>query len=92
MTAANSSVRTTTTMAVSMLPRAAPTTSARRHQAVTSPAAAQARATLPRVVSFKPLSVTIRAKTGNAVIDIATPMNSAKLVNGTSLIDNRGYR
>ena len=27
----------------------------------------------------------MRASTGKAVIDIATPMNSAKLVNGTSV-------
>ena len=30
----------------------------------------------------------IRASTGNAVIDMATPRNSAKLVNGTSLVEN----
>ena len=34
----------------------------------------------------------MRASTGNAVIDIATPRNSAKLANGTSLVENRGYR
>ena len=32
-------------------------------------------------------SVRMRASTGNAVIDIATPRNSAKLVNGTSLVE-----
>jgi hypothetical protein len=31
----------------------------------------------------------MRAKTGNAVIDMATPKKSAKLVNGTSLVDKR---
>ena len=34
-----------------------------------------------------PRSVRMRASTGKAVTDIATPMNSAKLVNGTSLDD-----
>ena len=33
----------------------------------------------------------MRASTGNAVIDIATPMNSAKDVNGTSRSTSRGY-
>ena len=35
-------------------------------------------------------SVRMRASTGNAVIDIAMPMNSAKLVNGTSASANAG--
>ena len=37
-----------------------------------------------------PRSFTMRASTGNAVIDIATPMNRANVVNGTSLDERRG--
>src|SRR5689334_2787550 len=36
-------------------------------------------------------SAKMRANTGNAVTDIAAPRNSAKLVNGTSSDDSRGY-
>ena len=43
-----------------------------------------------RACCVMPRSARMRASTGNAVIDIATPMNSAKLVNGTSLVEKRG--
>ena len=69
---------------------ATPTTSASKHHAVTSSAAAHVRATTPSSVWLMPRSVRMRASTGKAVIDIATPMNSAKLVNGTSLDESRG--
>ena len=60
--------------------RVAPTTSASRIQAITSLIAAQVRAATPSSVLVSPRSVRIRASTGNAVIDIATPMNSANAV------------
>ena len=44
------------------------------------------RAVTPSGVRSSPRSVRMRASTGNAVIDIATPMNRAKLVNGTALV------
>ena len=61
-----------------------PTTNAKRHQAVTSSIAAQLIATTPNGVDSIFRSVRIRARTGNAVIDIAIPMNNAKLMNGLS--------
>jgi len=45
--------------------------------AVTSPMAALDRDRLPSLVRCIPRSVRILASTGNAVIDMATPMNSA---------------
>ena len=63
---------------------AMPTTNASRHHAVTSSVAAQLSARTPSSVLSIFRSVRIRARTGKAVIDIATPMNRAKLVNGTS--------
>ena len=54
---------------------------ASRHHAVTSLTAAQVSAATPSSVRVRPRSVRIRASTGNAVIDIATPMNSAKATN-----------
>ena len=69
---------------------ATPTTNASRHQAVTSSVAAQPRAMIPSCVLCIRRSVRMRARTGNAVIDMATPMNRAKLVNGTSLLESRG--
>jgi hypothetical protein len=66
------------------------TTSARRHHAVTSSTAAQVRATTPRWVVWIFRSVRMRARTGNAVTDIDTPMNSANCVNFTSEVDSRG--
>ena len=50
----------------------------------------QASATAPSGVRVMPSSERIRASTGKAVIDIVMPMNSAKLVNGTSALENRG--
>lgn len=67
-----------------------PTTNASRHQAVTSSAAAQARAITPSGVVLIPRSMRIRARTGNAVTDIETPRNSAKTVKGTSDDESRG--
>ena len=63
--------------------RATPTTTASRHQAVTSSTAAQVSAATPRSVRVSPRSVRIRASTGNAVIDIAMPMNIANATKGT---------
>ncbi len=45
----------------------------------------------PRFVVVMPRSLRMRANTGNAVIAIATPMNRAKLVNGTPSCESRGY-
>ena len=63
---------------------AMPTTKASKHQAVTSSIAAQLSATTPSAVFSICRSVRMRASTGKAVIDIAMPMNNAKLVNGLS--------
>ncbi len=70
---------------------ATPTTSANRHQAVTSSAAAQEMAIAPNGVRLMPRSVKMRASTGNAVIDMATPMNRANAVNGTCPSARIGY-
>jgi hypothetical protein len=67
-----------------------PVTSASRHHAVTSSTAAQPIASAPSGVPVSPRSARMRASTGNAVTDMAIPMNSAKLVNGTSLLESRG--
>ena len=50
---------------------------------LTSLMAAQVNASTPSSVRLIFRSVRMRASTGNAVTDIATPMNSAKLVKGT---------
>src|SRR5581483_9108371 len=68
------------------------TTSASRHQAVTSSTAAQASEMTPMRVVWMRRSVRMRASTGNAVTDMDTPRNSAKQLNGTSLDENRGYK
>ena len=60
------------------------TTMARRHQAVTSPLAAAARATVPRCVRVRRRSWMMRAKTGKAVMLIVMAMKSAKGRKGTS--------
>ena len=44
-------------------------------------------ASAPSFVCVMRWSARMRASTGNAVIDIATPRNSAKCVNGTSLVE-----
>ena len=67
-----------------------PTAKASRHQAVTSSIAAQVSASAPSFVCVMRWSARMRASTGNAVIDIATPRKSAKCVNGTSLVEKRG--
>ena len=54
------------------------------------PTAAQVSASAPSCVLRQPRSARMRASTGNAVTDIATPRNSAKWVNGTSLVEKRG--
>ena len=62
-------------------------TTASRHQAVASSAAAQARATIPRRERWMPRSVRMRASTGKAVTESDTPMNSANTRNETSLVE-----
>ena len=54
--------------------------------------AAQASATLPRAVRCMFRSVSIRAKTGNAVMLMAAPMKSANPVKVTLSSDNLGYK
>ncbi len=61
--------------------RATAVASAIRNHAVTSSIAAAASASVPTGVFSMRRSATIRASTGNAVIDIATPMNSANATN-----------
>src|SRR5262249_15339303 len=58
--------------------------------AITSSVAAQARATTPSGALCMRPAVKMRASTGKAVTDRATPRNRAKLVNGTSLVESRG--
>ncbi len=58
---------------------ARPTTTASSVQASTSAIAALASAIPPMRVRCRPRSVRMRASTGNAVADIAVPMNSAKV-------------
>ena len=77
------SVRTDGNTALPSLAFTTPTIKASRHQAVTSSMAAQVRASLPSGVLVMPWSDRIRASTGNAVIDIATPRNSMKCMKGT---------
>ena len=62
------------------------------HHPVTSSTAAQAMATVPRLLFIMSRSIRIRASTGKAVTLIAAPMNNAKLVNDTLLSERRGYR
>ena len=59
------------------------TTNASRHHAIASLIAAQVSAIVPRRVCCSPRSCRIRASTGNAVIDIATPTKSMNDENGT---------
>src|SRR5687768_9398365 len=92
MTAINVSVISATTNAPAASAWTTPTTNASRHHAVTSSIAAHVKATAPSFVRVMRRSDRMRASTGNAVIDIAIPRNSAKFVNGTSLVENRGYR
>ena len=84
------SAKAATSKAPSTCAWATPTTNANRHHAVTSSMAAQPRANTPSGVLSMPRSVRMRASTGNAVIDMATPMNSAKLSSGTPSGDRRG--
>ena len=68
--------------------RAMPTTNASMHHAVTSSTAAQVIAIAPTLVLCRLRSVRMRASTGNAVMLIAAPMNSAtdvKRICGVSL-------
>ena len=60
-----------------------PTTNASRHHALASSMAAQVSASMPIGVRCSPRSPRMRASTGNAVIDIDTPMNNANGVNAT---------
>lgn len=84
--AVNASVGTTAPVS----DRATAVMKASRHHAVTSSTAAQARAIDPSSLFCIPRSVRIRARTGNAVIDIEIPMKSANTRNGTSGDENRG--
>src|SRR5688572_18488386 len=74
--------------------RAIPTTNASMHQAVTSSTAAQVIVTAPTFVLCRLRSVRIRARTGNAVMLIAAPMNSATDVNVIVdvALNTSGYR
>src|SRR5262245_9660714 len=83
-------VSATTITAPPALASATATTHASRHHAVTSSTAAHVRAIMPSSDRVMPRSARILASTGNAVIDMATPQNNAKLMNGTSLVENRG--
>lgn len=87
----NSTAPAPTAAAAPTSARATPTTNASRHHAVTSSAAAHPRATTPVSVLSRLPSARMRARTGNAVTDSATPRNSAKLVNGTPRCDRTGY-
>src|ERR1700721_529937 len=62
------------------------------HQPVMSSTAAQAMASVPRRLPSALRSVSILARTGKAVILMAAPMNSAKLLNATLSFDSRGYK
>src|SRR5262249_37911858 len=90
--AINSTVNASVHTAPSNLACVELTTNASRHHAVTSSTAAQARAVTPSGVLESTWSVRMRARTGNAVIDIATPTKRANAKKGTSAVDNRGYR
>ena len=65
------------------LPATTATTNASNVQAMMSSTAAQANANTPVDVRCMPRSVRMRASTGKAVIDIATPRNSARASGGT---------
>ena len=60
------------------------------HPTISFPTPAD-RTTIPTVVSKSLSSVRIRHKTGNAVMENATPENSMKWVNWTVLSTNRSY-
>src|SRR6185437_6589502 len=66
------------------------TTKAKRHHAVTSSTAAQARATVPMRLLCICRSVRMRDSTGKEVMDMATARKSAKTVKGTSRVENSG--
>src|SRR5262245_12704375 len=92
MTAMNPSVNNATVVALCGRSCAIPTMKAKSHHAVTSLTAAHGRAMAPSSESVMPRSERILDSTGNAVIDIATPMNKAKVVNGTALEETRGCK
>ncbi len=77
---ARSVVRTPSIMVAA---RTSDTTHARMHHAVTSSTAAQVIARAPMRVRRRRRSTRMRARTGNAVMLIAAPMNSAKEKSGT---------
>src|SRR5262249_15288294 len=83
--------KTAAAKAPASVARDTPTTTASRHHAVTSPTAAQVSAATPSSVRDSPRSVRMRARTGNAVIDIAIPMNSANGRKRTPGGPNAGY-
>ena len=59
---------------------------------VTSSTAAQAIATVPRRLCIILRSCRMRASTGKAVMLMAAPMKSAKLVKATLSSESRGYK
>ena len=67
-------------------------TNGRMHHAVTSPMAAHTIAMLPAGVRVIPRSFRIRASTGNAVMLIAMPRNSANGTNEMCAGANSAYR
>ena len=84
MKPAKTAVRTTIRSTSSgPLPWTTATTKASSVQAMMSSTAAQARASTPVDVRCIPRSVRMRASTGKAVIDIATPRNRANASGAT---------
>ena len=65
---------------------------ASKHHAVTSSIAAQVIASEPAFVCSRARSDRMRASTGNAVMLMAVPINSAKLIKLTLGSERRGYR
>jgi hypothetical protein len=65
---------------------------ASKDRPTTSSTAAAVNTSEPSGVSANRVSARIRARTGNAVTDIDTPMNSANEVNGTSLLSTTSCR
>jgi len=85
MTRQNTAASPTVSSTSMPLPAAAiAVASAIKNQAVTSSIAAQAMVSAPTGRLSMRRSTRMRASTGNAVIDIATPMYSAKATNFTS--------
>jgi hypothetical protein len=73
MSTTKASVRTSVVTALDVSALAIPTTNASKHHAMTSPNAALVRARTPSLVFCRRRSTRMRASTGKAVTDIATP-------------------